>query len=159
MPKEISSFKINFEGIAWTSINDSIPKSFDPDQYTPVDFKNKPAIFNIQAAGNVANTDLYKGLSISDLNIDNGKIKGQLFNSGTQELTIPQLIISYFDQNKNLVWVDYNFVKDAVRPQRKQNFEFNLLTDAEINVLNNDMSNCYVNGLPNQDVAKKSSPN
>ncbi|GAK98833.1 hypothetical protein JCM19314_2864 [Nonlabens ulvanivorans] len=158
MPKEISSFKINFEGIAWTSINDSIPKSFDPDQYTPVDFKNKPAIFNIQAAGNVANTDLYKGLSISDLNIDNGKIKGQLFNSGTQELTIPQLIISYFDQNKNLVWVDYNFVKDAVRPQRKQNFEFNLLTDAEINVLNNDMSNCYVNGLPNQDVAKKVVP-
>ncbi|MEP2969871.1 MAG: hypothetical protein ABJO82_10080, partial [Nonlabens ulvanivorans] len=125
---------------------------------TPVDFKNKPAIFNIQAAGNVANTDLYKGLSISDLNIDNGKIKGQLFNSGTQELTIPQLIISYFDQNKNLVWVDYNFVKDAVRPQRKQNFEFNLLTDAEINVLNNDMSNCYVNGLPNQDVAKKVVP-
>ncbi|GAK74957.1 hypothetical protein JCM19296_535 [Nonlabens ulvanivorans] len=73
-------------------------------------------------------------------------------------MTIPQLIISYFDQNKNLVWVDYNFVKDAVRPQRKQNFEFNLLTDAEINVLNNDMSNCYVNGLPNQDVAKKVVP-
>lgn len=158
MPKEISSFKINFEGIAWTSINDSIPKSFNPDQYTPVDFKNKPSIFNIQAAGNVANTDLYKGLAISDLNIHNGKIKGQLFNSGTQELTVPQLIISYFDQNKNLVWVDYNFVKDAVRPQRKQNFEFNLLTDTEINVLNNDMSNCYVNGLPNQDVAKKVVP-
>ncbi|MBF4984702.1 hypothetical protein FNJ87_10280 [Nonlabens mediterrranea] len=158
MPKEISSFKINFEGIAWTSINDSIPKSFNPDQYTPVDFKNKPAVFNIQAAGNVANTDLYKGLAISNINIKEKKVTGQLFNTGTQEPTVPQLIISYYDSDKQLVWVDYTFIKDAVRPQRKQHFEFDLLTDTQINLLSSDMSNCYVNGLPNEDVANKIIP-
>lgn len=155
MPKEISSFKISFEGIAWNNTNDSIPKSFNPDEYTPVNFKNKPAVFNIQAAGNVANTDLYKGIAISNLAINKGLIKGQLFNSGTQELTVPQLIISYYDSNKKLVWVDYNFLQEAVRPQRKKNFEFQLLLDTQINILSTNMSNCFVNGLANESLAEK----
>jgi len=159
MPKEVSSFKINFEGIAWVNINDSIPKSFDPDQYTPIDFKNKPAIFNIQAAGNVANTDLYKGLSINDLNISSTQVKGQLFNSGTQQLTVPQILISYYDYDKSLIWVDYHFVQEAVRPHRKQNFEFSLMKNNDIKVLSTDMGNCYVNGLPNKANAQKIVPN
>lgn len=155
MPKEISSFKISFEGIAWNNTNDSIPKSFNPDEYTPINFKNKPAIFNIQAAGNVANTDLYKGLAISELAIYKGMLKGQLFNAGTQELTVPQLLISYYDGNKNLMWVDYNFVQEAVRPQRKKNFELEFIKNKPVKILSTDMSNCFVNGLPNKDLAKK----
>ncbi len=33
MPKEISAFRINFEGIAWSKTKDSIPKTFNPDEF------------------------------------------------------------------------------------------------------------------------------
>jgi len=57
MPKEVTSFRINFEGIAWSKTQDSIPKTFNPDEFTPVEFTDAPTKFNLQAAGNVAGSD------------------------------------------------------------------------------------------------------
>ena len=34
MPKETTAFKSNFEGIAWSKTKDSIPKTFNPDEFT-----------------------------------------------------------------------------------------------------------------------------
>ncbi|AXT20355.1 hypothetical protein D7030_04335 [Flavobacteriaceae bacterium AU392] len=159
MPKETSSFKINFEGIAWSKIKDSIPKTFNPDEFTPVDFEEQPTIFNLQAAGNVSSSDLYKDLVLNSLQIDNKTISGSLFNSGTQEITIPQLLITYYDENKTLLWVDHIFLKDGIRQQRKKTFEYSVLNREKVNVITDDMSNCYVNGLPNTDISQKVVPN
>lgn len=159
MPKESSSFRINFEGIAWSRTQDSIPDTFNPDEFTPVEFEEQPTKFNLQAAGNVSGSDLYKNVVLSAISIKDSIINGNLFNSGTQEITIPQLLITYYDENKNMVWVDHLFVKEGIGQQRKQDFEYKLLNKGKIKIITNDMKNIFVNGLPNDAIAGKVVPN
>ncbi|WP_303317943.1 hypothetical protein Q4Q34_18705 [Flavivirga abyssicola] len=159
MPKEVSAFRINFEGIAWSKTQDSIPKTFNPDEFTPVEFDEQPTKFNLQVAGNVSGSDLYKATTISALNITSESIKGNLFNSGLEEVTIPQLIISYYDTNKTMIWVDHLFLEEGIRQQRQQPFEYKLLQNNTIKLINSDMTNCFVNGLPNEAISNKVVPN
>ncbi|WP_298342982.1 hypothetical protein [uncultured Algibacter sp.] len=159
MPKEVSSFKINFEGIAWSKTQDSIPKTFNPDEFTPVEFEEQPTKFNLQAAGNVSGSDLYKGTTLSDLDISEESISGKLFNSGLEEVTIPQLLFTYYDKNKNMLWVDHQFIAEGIRQQRQQSFDYPMLKNDTIQVINADMKNCFVNGLPNTSISNKVVPN
>lgn len=149
MPKETTSFRIDFEGIAWSSNGATIPSTFNPDEFTPVSFSNPPVRFNLQCSGNVATADLYKQLALQNFNIKNNQIRGTLFNGGIQEVTIPQVLISYYDTNKELLWVDYQFVREGVRVQRKQTFEKSLPNLEGVEIRNNSLKNCFVNGLPN----------
>lgn len=155
LPKEVSSFRIDFEGIAWSKTQDSIPKTFNPDEFTPVEFEEQPTKFNLQAAGNVANLDLYKDATISNLQVELNHIEGTIFNAGLQQITIPQLLVSYYNAAKELVWVDHQFVKDAIRQERKQHFKYPLLQGNTITVINTNMKNCFVNGLPNEEIANE----
>ena len=109
LPKESSAFRINFEGIAWSKTQDSIPDTFNPDEFTPIDLKEQPTKFNLQVAGNVSGSDLYKNIALSDININEKNISGNLFNSGIQEVTVPQLLITYYDESKTMLWVDHLF--------------------------------------------------
>ncbi|PNW29111.1 hypothetical protein [Formosa algae] len=159
MPKESTSFRINFEGIAWSKTQDSIPDTFNPDEFTPVEFEEQPTKFNLQAAGNVSGSDLYKSVVLSAINIKDKTVSGNLFNSGIQEITIPQLLITYYDEQKNMLWVDHAFVKEGVRQQRKQDFEYPILHAGKVTLINDDMTNIFVNGLPNAAIAGKIVPN
>jgi len=158
LPKEVSSFKINFEGIAWSKTKDSIPKTFNPDEFTPVEFSEQPTKFNLQATGNVSNSDLFKNIVLSDLEIQNENVTGTLFNSGIQEITVPQVLVSYYNDDKEIVWVDHIFVKDGIRQQRKRNFNFNINKHQNIKIISSDMKNCFVNGLPNSSISDKMLP-
>ena len=148
-------FKINFEGIAWSQTKDTIPPTFNPDEFTPVTFSEQPTKFNLQCAGNVANTDLYKGLVLQEIQLLPEGIEGQLYNSGIQEVTIPLLLISYYDADKNLLWVDHKFVREGVRVQRKQSFHYDIKELDSLKIVNGSLENCYVNGLPNAEIAEK----
>tara|TARA_R110002033_G_scaffold30064_3_gene66941 strand:+ start:17482 stop:20571 length:3090 start_codon:yes stop_codon:yes gene_type:complete len=159
MPKETTTFKINFEGIAWSSTKDTLPPTFDPDQFTPVSFEEQPTKFNLQSAGNTANTDLYKHVALQDLEYNEQGFNGVLFNSGVQEVTIPQLIISYYDANSQLLWVDHKFVTEGVRIQRKQFFNYKPLDLDSLEIISSSLENCFVNGSPNKAIADKIFPN
>ncbi|MBU2921988.1 hypothetical protein KO504_11600 [Winogradskyella psychrotolerans] len=159
MPKEVSSFRINFEGIAWSKTQDSIPKTFNPDEFTPIELEEQPTKFNLQVAGNISGSDLFKNTTITISESNDTHVSGTLFNTGIEEVTIPQLLMSYYDADKNLVWVDHFFVKEGIRQQRSQTFDFPLLTNETVRVINEDMSNCFVNGLPNTAIASKIVPN
>ena len=159
LPKESSAFRINFEGIAWSKTQDSIPDTFNPDEFTPIDLEEQPTKFNLQVAGNVSGSDLYKNLAISELNINNNMINGTLFNSGVQEITVPQLLISYYNQSKKMLWVDHLFIKDGIRQQRKKVFEYQILNSGNVKLINDTMENIFVNGLPNKSISNKIVPN
>ncbi len=158
LPKEITSFRINFEGIAWMNIEESKPDTFDPNQFTSLDFKEVPTRFNLQCAGNVATVDLYKEVAINDLSITDNHIEGVLFNSGLEEVTIPMLLISYYDQNHQLVWIDHQYLREGIRPQRKQYFKYTLLDVSCVNYFDTDMKNVFVNGLENTLITDKVVP-
>lgn len=159
MPKEITSFKINFEGIAWSKTKDSIPKTFNPDEFTPVELSHQPTKFNLQAVGSVTTSSLYKNTVLNQVKKHDDYISGFLFNNGIQEVTIPQLLVSYYDENKEIMWVDHQFLDKGVRQERKRYFEHQLTTFDSIKIVNNSMENCFVNGLPNKDIAKEIVPN
>ncbi len=153
MPKEITSFKINFEGIAWSKVEDPIPTTFNPNEFTSIRLSEQPTKFNLQAAGNVSGSDLYKDLTLSNLSINKNNINGTLFNSGLNEVTVPQILVTYYGKNKNMLWVDHLFLDEGIRQQRKLSFEYSLMKESEIAIISDDMSNCFVNGLPNKSIA------
>lgn len=153
MPKEITSFKINFEGIAWSKIEDPIPTTFNPNEFTPILLSEQPTKFNLQAAGNVSGSDLYKDLTLSNLSIGKNNINGTLFNSGLNEVTVPQVLVTYYTKNKTMLWVDHLFLDEGIRQQRKLSFEYRLMKESKITIISDDMSNCFVNGLPNKSIA------
>ncbi|MBM1107466.1 hypothetical protein JQC67_15030 [Aurantibacter crassamenti] len=159
MPKETTPFKVNFEGIAWSSTKDTMPPTFNPDEFTPIALDEQPIKFNLQTAGNVANTDLYKRVALQNLEFTNYGINGVLYNSGIQEVTIPQLLISYYNEEHELLWVDHQFMTEGIRVQRKQFFTYLPLEIDCIKVIESSLENCYVNGLPNASITKKVFPN
>lgn len=158
MPKEISAFRINFEGIAWSKTKDSIPKTFNPDEFTPIELSEQPTKFNLQAAGITSNSDLFKDIVLSDVEISQNNISGTLFNSGIQEITIPQLIITFYNEDKEMIWVDNLFLKEGIRQERKLPFNYQIPENPTIKTISDDMSFCFVNGLPNEDIAFKIIP-
>ncbi|MEP3210578.1 MAG: hypothetical protein ABJN95_15355 [Maribacter sp.] len=158
MPKETTPFKINFEGIAWSSTKDTMPPTFDPDQFTPIALEEQPVKFNLQSAGNVANTDLFKSVALQNLEFTEQGINGTLYNGGIQEVTIPQLLISYYDDKHELLWVDHQFLDEGIRVQRKQYFNYNPLNIENLCVIVSSLENCFVNGLPNASITKKVFP-
>ena len=82
-----------------------------------------------------------------------------MFNSGLHEITVPQLLITYYDQNKKMVWVDHLFLEHGIRQQRKHYFEYKFATThKQLTIVNEDMSDCYVNGLPNAAISNKIVP-
>ena len=159
MPKEITSFKVKFEDIAWLKNTDVKPATFNPNEFTPLDIKGIPATFDIQCAGNVAITDFYTQVALSDLAISDKALKGTLFNYGIQEVTIPELLISYYNNKKELIYVDHFFVREGVRVQRKQYFNYTFLNLKKLALLQASLKNCFVNGLPNESIAKAVVPN
>jgi hypothetical protein len=159
MPKETTSFRVNFEDIAWLKNTDVKPSTFNPNEFTPLNTEGTPITFNIQCAGNVTITDLYTQVAISDMEIKATSISGTLFNYGIQEVTIPELLISYYDANKKLIYVDHFFVRDGVRVQRKQYFDYHLLNLTTLKPILSSLQNCFVNGTPNAAIAKAVVPN
>ncbi len=158
LPKEITSFRINFEGIAWVDRKEAKPDTFDPDQFTIMKLEETPAKFNLQCAGNVATVDLYKEFSINDLTVKNNQIEGTVFNSGLKEITIPMLLVSYYNQDHELVWVDHQYLREGIRQQRKQYFKYKLLDLSCVQKINSDMKNVLVNGLENRLISDKVVP-
>ncbi len=152
MPKEITPFKIDFEGIAWSSTKDTLPPSFDPDQFTPLALAEQPTKFNLQSAGNVANTDLYKEVAFQELARTERGFSGVLYNAGVQEVTIPQVLVSYHDQEHGILWVDHQFLTEGVRVQRKQFFDYRPMEIKGLKVIESSLEHCFVNGLPNKQV-------
>ena len=145
---------MNFEDIAWLNATDVKPTSFNPNELTDKKFNHKPVTFDIQSAGNVAISDLYTSVSISDLAISDKEIKGTLFNYGIQEVTVPELLISYYNDKKELIYVDHTFLKEGIRVQRKQYFSYSLLNLSGLKSIKYTTENCFVNGISNEAIAR-----
>ena len=136
----------------------SIPGTFNPEEFTPIELRETPTKFNLQCAGNVAQTDLYKRLALQEVRLNKRAIGGTLFNWGVQEVTIPQLLVSYYGEDGDLLWVDHQFLNEGVRVQRKQSFSYVPKDISALKVINSDLKNCFVNGLPNDEIGQKRFP-
>ena len=158
MPKEITSFRVDFEGVAWLNKDALKPSTFNPAEFTSANFTAVPTNFSLSCMGNVLTRNLYKKVALSNVSYYNGKIRGELFNYGLKEVTIPQLIVSYYDAENELIWVDHQFLKNGIRVQKKRSFEYVLAGVGNVEVINSDLKNCFVNNLPNAEISAQILP-
>jgi hypothetical protein len=128
-PKEITPFRVNFEGVAGAVFSDAATAGdFKPGAFSPTDLKEPVVSFDVFAKAVVTQHDLSRNLGIQDMKLGYSssdakpRLSGQLLNSGTVEATIPHLLVTYYDDASQVVWVDELFVENAVRPQLTQPF-------------------------------------
>lgn len=158
LPKEATPFKIYFEGVAWSGNDETGPNTFNPKEFTSLTFKDVPVKFNLQCAGNVATRDLYRGLVLQEVQVGADKVEGLLFNSGIREVTIPQILVSYYDQAGELIWVDHQFLNNGVRVQRKHPFTYVPMDLTDLELLDDNMEYIFINGMPNDEISSKYLP-
>ncbi|SEB50631.1 hypothetical protein SAMN04489761_1101 [Tenacibaculum sp. MAR_2009_124] len=146
-PFEKSVFKIGFEEVAWID-SDKKDKSFNPDEFHIKIFDTKPSKFVIHASSTTAIKNLYQYSQVNDLYCTPTSVNGMLFNAGNKEVTIPQLLFAYYENNE-IIWIDHQFIQESIRPHRKRKFIHTLPDISKIKVISNTTNNCYVNGRKN----------
>ncbi len=150
MPKETMTFRIDFEETAWAKIEDLDPGNFNPDEFTDYKFEIPPTSLKLLARAVVDKNDLYRSAGIQDLAITPDEISGSAINFGTEEVSIPKLLISYFDADQKVQWVETKFIRQGIRQQRKRSFSFERFDLSEIeNIYTADQEDLFVNGLAN----------
>ena len=158
LPKETTLYRINFEGIAWASATEEKPTTYAPDTFTEIDLTDIPVNFEVQVSANVATTDLYQAVDLSKVQQEKNTLRGFLFNTSIEEATIPQLLIGYYNEEKELLWVESRYIDESVRQQRKRPFSELLYSDILPTEVASGLKTASVNGLPNQSISDKVVP-
>jgi hypothetical protein len=118
-----------------------------------------PEEFQIQVKANVATTGLSQTVAPSMIHVKGKKMTGFLFNPSIEAATIPQLLISYYNDAQELIWTNAIYIDESIRPQRKIPFQIILPDVPSPLILSSSLLNVSVNGLPNKDIAAKVNPN
>jgi len=149
-PKEFTPFRIDFESIAKTG--DLGDHQFNPDQMTEFETQDSIVSFSLFVKSIVSSQSAYKNIGIQNLSFnETGKLKGEIHNYGTDEINIPQILVSYFDENSSLFWLDKVYYPIGIRPQRKKSFEHSLTLADQISIISKGGDdNLFVNGVANK---------
>lgn len=118
-----------------------------------------PEEFEIQVKANVATSGLSQTVAPSHIHVKGKELTGFLFNPSIEASTIPQLLISYYNDAQELIWTDAVYINESIRPQRKIAFKLILPDIQSPLILSSALLNVSVNGLPNKDIATKVHPN
>jgi len=149
-PKEITPFRIDFEPKDWLvekKLSKDIP-SFS-NRYI---VNKKPVRLVLHGSNVVYYRKIQNDIAIQNCHISDHRIKGTLYNGGIDEVTIPEFLISYFNSNNQLLWVDNCYNDHSIKSQKNRSFSINIpyekMKNLEI-VLNSDTS-AYLNGIKNK---------
>ena len=130
LPKEVTPFRVDFEGVAGTGLIDpaTLAGAFKPGLKTPLNLKAPIASFQVYAKAVVTDHDLDRNVATRDVHVQyeaDGKqhLIGSLFNTGTVEATIPHLLITYYDTHYQVAWVDSYYIEQAVEPESSETFD------------------------------------
>ncbi|MFT6414791.1 MAG: hypothetical protein ACJARZ_000123 [Dokdonia sp.] len=158
LPKETTVYRINFEDVAWIQVDDEKPNTFNPALFTQINLTESPIKFEVQVRANVATTDLHQAVSLSKVYQNKQEINGFLFNPSMEEATIPQLLIGYYNVDKELLWVESKYIDESLRQQRKQPFSELLYGDTLPRTVAYGLATASVNGLSNKSISDKVVP-
>ena len=128
-PLEITPFRVDFEGVAGLALQDAKePIVFSPgaiwDYTLPTDKQlGRYAVF---AKAVVTQQDLNRDVGVQALTVkatETGlNLQGNLMNAGLKEAVIPHLLVTLYDEDGHVLWVDHFFMSESIRPQRSLNF-------------------------------------
>lgn len=134
LPKETTSFRIDVQFIE-----------------TGTDLAGKiPVKFKLEARGLITDNDLFKNLDCMNFYIKEDSINGFLYNQGTEEVSIPQLLTTYTDKQKRILWVENTFLRESIRPERSTLIRYPMADITRIKrIYQGGKADLFVNGVPN----------
>ena len=141
LPKEVTPFRVDFEGVAGSVLGDlATAGDFQPGAYSPITLSRRIAAFEVYAKAVVTGRDLYREVAAQDVAVAAGRdgkphVTGVLVNAGVVEATIPHVLVTYYDAEGRVAWVDHLFVENAIRPQRTQPFDVPITPPADVRVV------------------------
>ena len=133
LPLEITPFRVDFEGVAGLALADAgQPLSFTPNASWSYILPKDKTIgrFDLYAKAVVTQRDLDRDVGVQQLTVEaqqnDGQVqwllKGNLINAGVKEAVIPHLLVTFYDTDNQVVWVDHFFLPQSLRPQRSMAF-------------------------------------
>lgn len=135
LPGERTPFRVDFEGVAGLRLEEAL--EFDPEAFTAPDISKPIAAYLVRVGAVVAQQDLHREVTLQNMQVQQhgGEwiVRGELFNTGLREATIPHLLLTYYDEAGRVLWVDHAYVEDAVRPRRTAPFTVTLTPPHTIN--------------------------
>jgi hypothetical protein len=139
LPLEITPFRIDFEGVAGLALEDAGKAiSFTPG--ASWDYQPPPGSqlgdYTVFAKAVVTGRDLDRDVGVQHLRIlespDGLRVSGELINDGLTEAVIPHLLITLYDEEGKVIWVENAFLRQSVRPQRTLGFDLPLTPAADL---------------------------
>jgi hypothetical protein len=123
LPGESTPFRIDFEGVAGR--DDA--GSFHPDAFVPIGPIADLAGMTTYASAVVTGRGLERPVVLQDLAVTvdaSGvpQLHGSMLNLGTTDTTVVTLLVSLYDHDGTLIWVDWVVVPDAARPGSEVSF-------------------------------------
>ncbi len=123
LAKEITGFRVDFDTLSWMSASTNSFHSLAVNALL-----NQIDFCEISISSNVLKGRKYTSTVLRNVAIENRILHGDIYNYGTQEITVPQLLISFYDSSKNPLWQEAVYLPEAIRIQKHQSFEVPLKT-------------------------------
>ena len=156
LPLEVTPFRIDFEGVAGSALSDATTLEFTPGASWDYQLPGNQRLgkYEVTAQGVVTQRDLYRGVSAQQLTLTQGPgdkltLQGELINNDLREATVPHLLVTLYDTQGQVLWVDQHYLPAAIRPQRTQAFTL-VLTPGEAIATVNRPGIVYTNSLQEQ---------
>jgi hypothetical protein len=139
-PKETTAFKVDFDpfGHQKLSTKDNLSTRIP-----------KPHHFAVFVRSLVAGESFYKHTGVQAIQLDDqGVLNGEIVNFGARQIIVPQLLFSYYNSAKQLLWVETHYLQGGIRSQRKKAFKHSIPDYQNIKILKdgND-DNLRINGV------------
>ena len=140
-PKETTTFRVDFEQY----FHQLEEQQKDTSLQTPP----KPHSFVVFIRSMVSSEGFYQHTGVQSVSLSQDSLmQGDVINFGAKQVIIPQLLFSYFQNDKELIWVEPIYLQGGIRSQRKKPFSHKLPNLDSIKIIDqgND-DNLRVNGV------------
>lgn len=142
LPLEITPFRVDFEGVAGAALAEAATDiSFAPGATWDYQLPAATTLgkFEVSAKAVVTQHDLLRAVGVQALRIhpeaEQLFVSGELINNGLHEATVPHLLITLYDAQGDVMWVDHHYLPLAIRPQYTQAFTVPITPAAAIHDL------------------------
>jgi hypothetical protein len=147
LPGEGTSFRVDFEGVAGDDVG-----SFDPHDFEALDIA-EPSGLDVYAKATVTGRGLdrpivLQGIVVSVADDGVAQLSGSVLNLGLDDATVVALLVSLYDEDGALIWVDWILISDAIRPGLEAEFAAPLTARHRLQPLSLATTQHFVNGLP-----------
>lgn len=152
LPRETVPYRIDIEGRAGgRDLDDPTAGPFDPDAFSEPVLAREVAAVEVSARAVVTGRQLSRDLTVQSVrteltNDGTWQVHAELRNQGVEAATIPHILVTLFDAEGNVAWVDHVWGTDAVRPQRSVSLSVSL-TDPTTVTPSAVPLELYANGL------------